>query len=142
MENVDQKRFTEEVAEAAYQIELMDVLGDAREAQSFPIGHGKSTKVSSKEIELAKAHAEDLIKQPTVIERLCPALKSVSDDLGDVAKVVVPVMIPLALGPQALIPLTPLAFGALAVVIVRAGVRSLCPEDKRETRESSKGKGR
>jgi hypothetical protein len=135
MGNVDQRRFEQEVMEAAYRIELVDALGGARQAQSFPTGRGESTAVPSEEIERAKAHAEDLIKQPTVIERLCPALKAVSDDLGEVAKIVAAAMIPLALGPQAILPLTPLAFGALAVIVVRVGVRSLCSEDKGEIRE-------
>lgn len=135
MENVNQKRFAEEVVQAAYKIEFADALGGAREAQLFPIGRGESAAVSPEEIERAKAHAEDLIKQPTVIQRLCPALKSVSDDLGEVAKIVAATMLPLALGPQAILPITPLAFGALSVVVVRAGVRSLCSEDKGETRE-------
>jgi hypothetical protein len=124
-----QSEFLDEVVEAAWKIELSDALGVAKEAQSFPIGRGKHAEVPSEEIERAKAHAQDLIKQPSVIERLCPALRYASDELGEVAKIVGAAMIPLTVGPQAVLPLTPLAFGALAVVVVRAGVRSLCPPE-------------
>jgi hypothetical protein len=130
MGNLDQHRFAEEVVEAAYQIELMDALGGAREAQSFPTGRDESASLFPEEIARAKAHAEELIKQHPVLDRLCPAMKSVSGDLAEVAKTVAAAMLPLSLGPQAILPLTPLVFGALAVVVFRVGVRTVCPEGK------------
>ena len=50
MENLDQKRFAQEVVDAAYEIELEDALVGARETQSFPVGRGESTTVSSDKI--------------------------------------------------------------------------------------------
>jgi len=131
MENLDQQRFADEVVEVAQRIELMDALGGGRAALPFPAGRDESASLSPEAIADAKAHAEKLITQPTVIERLCPALKSVSGDLAEVAKVVTAAMLPLALGPQAMLPLTALAFGALAFVVVRAGVQFVCSEEGR-----------
>ncbi len=136
MVTFDPDQFAQEVVQAAYRIELADALGEAREALSFP-GRGRSVTVAPEEVERAKEDAKLLIKQPGVIERLCPALQSVSDDISDIAKGVVGAMIPLAMGPQAVIPLTSVAFGALAVVIFRMGIRSLCQEKSGTADEGS-----
>jgi len=128
MEQLDRARFQEDVAAAALQIELAHALGTGRAAVDFPIGGGNTGTVSAAEVAKATRDAEHLIKQQGVLERLCPALRTVSGDLGAVAKAITPALLPLAIGPQAILSLTPLAFGALAVVVVRAGVRALCPQ--------------
>jgi hypothetical protein len=120
--------FQKDVVAAALQIELDEALGAGRAALDFPTGSGDTAAVSAADIDKAKQHAEALIKQESVLERLCPTLRTVSGDLGAVAKVITPTLLPLAIGPHALIPLTPLAFGALAFVVVRAGVSAICPD--------------
>ncbi|MFI5891651.1 hypothetical protein ACIA5D_16220 [Actinoplanes sp. NPDC051513] len=120
-------QFTKDVVQSAYRIELADALGGAREAITFP-GRDREVVVTPDEVAEAKRNAEELISRPSVRDRLCPQLKAVSDDLGDVAKGVVGAMIPLAIGPQAVMPLSAVAFGALAVIVLRAGVKTLCPD--------------
>ena len=128
MEQLDEIRFQEDVVAAALRIELAEELGTGRAALDFPTGSGDTAAASVAELAKAKRDAEVLIKQESVLDRLCPTLRTVSGDLGTVAKAITPILLPLAIGPQAVIPLTPLAFGALAVMVVRAGVSAICPE--------------
>jgi hypothetical protein len=130
MVQIDEMRFQEDVVAAALRIELAEALGTGRAALDFPTGSGDTAAVSVAELAKAKRDAEVLIRQGSVLERLCPTLRTVSGDLGAVAKAITPILLPLAIGPQAVIPLTPLAFGAVAVVVVRAGVSAICPERK------------
>ena len=101
-------------------------LGAGALLSTFPSVAATSERCPAAEVAKATRDAEHLIKQQGVLERLCPALRTVSGDLGAVAKAITPALLPLAIGPQAVLSITPLAFGALAVVVVRAEVRALC----------------
>lgn len=70
--------------------------------------------------------ASDVLKRKNVRERLCPALKSVTDDVFDISKSVTPVLTGCVVSGVISIPLTPVIFAAVAVVIVRMGVATLC----------------
>src|SRR6266478_2343254 len=96
MESLDQHRFTLDVIRDANRIELIDVLGDAREAQSFGGGVAQPGDTERAEIQRAKIEAERLVRSPTILQRLCPALRSVSTDLDTVAGRVATVLLPLA----------------------------------------------
>src|SRR5215472_13354355 len=78
IDDVEQNKFIDDVVAAALQIQLVDALGGARRAFSFPGGDRPSSAASPAEIERAKEEAEVLIRNPTVLECLCPALRSVS----------------------------------------------------------------
>ena len=121
MPGVDQERFIADVVESADRIQFEDMLQGGRHALNF----GGAAKVDG-ETEKARDEAAALAKNPTVLDHLCPALNSVSSDLGSVSKTVGAVLLPLALVPGAAIPLSALAFGALAVIITRAGVAGVC----------------
>lgn len=70
--------------------------------------------------------ASDVLKRKNVRELLCPALKSVTDDVFDISKSVTPVLTGCVVSGVISIPLTPVIFAAVAVVIVRMSVASLC----------------
>ncbi len=123
MPTFQEQAFLDEVVAAAERIELADALGDARRAQDF--GHAAP---ADPDIAEAKAAAERLRRDPGVINRICPALRSVSDDLGTIAKTLGTALLPLALTPAAVVPVSALAMGALAVIVARAGVNAICPK--------------
>jgi hypothetical protein len=129
MDDPEQNKFIDDVVAAALQIQLVDALGGARAADRFPGGVRPPGAASPTEIERAKDEAEALIRNPTVLERLCPALRSVSDDLEEIAKCVAKVMLPLSFGPQGIISLKVMVCGGMAVILVRAGVKTVCPQN-------------
>jgi len=136
MEAQEQSRFVDDVVNAAERIDLEDSLASSMRAQDFSFGEGNSAPAVDPEIQDAKRQAAQLVHEPTVRERLCPALSSVSDDVGSIAKVVGPALLPLALtGAGAVVPLSSLVFGAIAVVIARAGVAAICPDSKKSAKK-------
>lgn len=122
MRHDEQEAFIDRVVADAEQIELADTIGSSRRAHDF----GEANAADA-EIALARAEAERLIQEPTVLDRLCPALRSVSDDLSTIAKTVGTALLPLALTPAAIVPLSTLVMGAVAVVVARAGIAKICP---------------
>jgi len=128
MTELEQEHFTREAVKAAYRIQLFEEAGGARAALSETPEEAQRTK----ELIQAQEEAEKLVRHPKVLDRLCPALKSVSGDLETVAKAAAAAVLPISIGPHAIVSVTPLVVGAIAVIAVRAGVSALCPEqDKR-----------
>lgn len=123
MDERERDQFVKEAVKSAYRMELFEAVGGGRAAMSDTAEHAQQTK----ELEQAKVEAEKLVRHPSVLERLCPALKSVSSDLGTVATTAASVLLPMSVGPQAVFTITPLVVGAVAVIAVRAGVSGLCP---------------
>lgn len=70
--------------------------------------------------------AEKLVSRKDIRQHLCPALQTVADDAFDIAKVVTPILVPMVLAGTISIPLNPLFFATIALVIARMGVASLC----------------
>ena len=70
--------------------------------------------------------AEAMLKNPTIREILCPALHSGLKDTYDIAKRVTPILIPFALAGTIAIPLNPVLFAVISIVIARMGAASLC----------------
>jgi hypothetical protein len=131
MDTFDESKFNQEVVNLALQMQLSEVLEAGKLAIPLLVKSSDiQAPVKKEDIDLAITESNALLAQPSVRDRLCPALKSVSDDIREVAKVVSAAMLPLALIPGSVIPLSPLVFAAFAVVIVRAGIKSICPPDK------------
>jgi 7-cyano-7-deazaguanine synthase in queuosine biosynthesis len=82
-------------------------------------------KREEEEVEAA-VQAEKLVSQKDIGQYLCPALQTVADDAFDIAKVVTPILVPMVLAGTISIPLNPLFFATIALVIARMGVASLC----------------
>ena len=59
---------------------------------------------------------------------LCPALRSVSGDVFDIAKITTPILLSLALAGTIVLPVEPFAFALLAIIISRSGIAALCAE--------------
>jgi hypothetical protein len=70
--------------------------------------------------------ARELTVKEDIRKYLCPALKSVSDDAFEIAKVITPILLSLSLAGTIVLPLAPMLFANLAVVISKMGVAALC----------------
>ena len=123
MEDVEREKFLQDVVSGAAQIDYEDMLLSSQPAQNF----GGPPVVDDKSRE-ARNQALLLSKNTTVLEQLCPALNSASGDLESIAKIAGTVLFPLSLTPTAPVSISALAIGALAVLVARAGVATLCPE--------------
>ncbi len=123
MDAHQQTRFVEDVVAAAYRLQEADMLGEAFGA--LPSG---AQGPSPADVAAARQQAEALVQHPSFRDQLCPALRSASDDVGDIAKIATPILLTASLGPQAPISLGILGCAAVAYVIARAGVATICPK--------------
>lgn len=57
---------------------------------------------------------------------ICPALRSVSNDAFEIAKIITPVLAGLSLVGTVSFPLEPLFIGILSIIIARMGISSFC----------------
>jgi len=81
---------------------------------------------------LLLAETTHTISEKTVLDYLCPALSSLSDDVFDIAKVTTPVLLTLAFTGVIAIPIQPTLFAAVAIVISRMGIATLCADYEEE----------
>jgi hypothetical protein len=115
--NIDPEVFQAEVVNRAAELYADLLRSDALGA--------RRKKSNDKQVDLMH-EAADLLQRPTVRQQLCRPLRSVSEDIREVAKVVGAALLPLSLTPAAVIPVSAVLFGAVAVMIVRAGISSVC----------------
>lgn len=76
--------------------------------------------------------AEELLERNDIRHYICPALQSISKDAYDIGKVLAAVLIPLALSNTISIPLDPVVFGLMAIMISKMGIASLCADFPKE----------
>lgn len=70
--------------------------------------------------------ASNLLAKEDIRKRVCPALKSATDDVFVISKAVTPVLVGCVVAGTISIPLNPVLFAAIAVVIARMGISALC----------------
>jgi hypothetical protein len=119
---------------AAFAVELV---GNSRSADdSDETRENEKWTVSQQaEIVAAEKAASEIIARADIRSVLCPGLLNASNDVRDIAKASGGAILPLVLAGAIHLPLTPLAFGVFALVVIRAGLRSLCREFKNERSE-------
>jgi hypothetical protein len=122
MDPSQETQFIDDVVAAAYRLQEADMLGES--FGLLPSGE----PASPADVGVAKQQAEALVQQHSFRERICPALCNASDDVGEIAKAITPVLLTTALGPHAPISLGVLGCAAVAFVIARAGVAAICPK--------------
>jgi hypothetical protein len=75
----------------------------------------------------AETEAKRIIdEQPQIRLRICEALKSVNEDVKDLAKILCAALVPLSLAGTLTLPLTPLLFLGIGLVVWRAGTNGFC----------------
>lgn len=77
------------------------------------------------------------IAKKEVRVRLCAGLKAATDDIFDIAKVIVPILLSLDIAGEITVPTDPILHAVFVVVIARMGVASLCAETP--TKKDDKG---
>ena len=93
---------------------------------------------NSAEKEQAKEDALEILSRKDIRKHLCPVLHSVSNDVNDIAKAITPILIPLILAGTIVIPLQPVLFAYIAIIVARMGIAGICGNyDKEKARKST-----
>jgi len=79
--------------------------------------------------------AKELLTRQDIRAYLCPALQTVSGDVFTIANTITQVLAPLAIAGALSIPLEPVLFASIALVISRVGIASICADYKKEDKE-------
>jgi hypothetical protein len=128
-DSMDLDRFSTQAAIVAERLQIEDLMSSSRAAAADSPSHSpEQDRQYRKSVDQAISQAESVVSRKDILARLCPALRSASDDIREVATVVSAALLPLALSGVIAIPVTPLAFAAVALVIVRASVATLCSD--------------
>lgn len=122
MDQSDQIEFERQVLLAVDHVEAELALDDGLSALPQPGDAPESQSDLTRTVQTAKS----LVERRDIRAKLCPSLKSLADDSREIAKLVTAAMLPLAL--SGAIPLSPLIFAGIAVVIARTGIKTICPE--------------
>jgi hypothetical protein len=74
-----------------------------------------------------RAAARELTK-PKVKKAICDALKSAGSDAFDIAKVVAATLVSLSIAHVVVLPTTPLALAAAALLVLKSGIAAYCSD--------------
>jgi hypothetical protein len=94
-------------------------------------GKKQTDQKSREELEKVAVEAQTMVQRKEIKKYLCPALLTVSSDSMDIAKVITPILTGASLAGTIQIPLTPILFGMIAIVIARSGIATICNEYKK-----------
>ena len=76
--------------------------------------------------------SEKLVKTPTfwksIRDAFCPSLQLISDDTFEVTKLIVSVLVPLSLAGTITVPLQPIFYAWIVLMMTRVGVKNICDE--------------
>ena len=76
-----------------------------------------------------KQKAEEELRKNKDLKRIiCPVLIDVVDDASDIANAITPILVGAVVAGTLLIPLNPIFFGWLAVVIAKGGTKAICAD--------------
>lgn len=75
---------------------------------------------------------EIIVKTPifwrNIRDTCCPSLELISDDTFEIAKRMIPILVPLSLAGTVSLPLQPMLYAWIALVITRLGIKNICKE--------------
>jgi hypothetical protein len=106
--------FQQQVKKAVELISFSENL-DESQPQAFSSGFEESKK-----------EAEEILQRQDIKAILCPALKNITNDAYDLANAITPLLFGAVLSGSIVIPLNPVFFGWMAIVIAKAGAAGLC----------------
>ena len=92
-------------------------------------GKGRQPRTKRRKLpqaEKMEQQVEKLIARPDIRKYLCPALKSVSNDAFEIAKIITPILLGLIIAGKIVIDIEPLIFAAISIFIARGGIASMC----------------
>lgn len=70
--------------------------------------------------------AEEIVNSPSIKHLLCQALQTVTNDVFEISKTITPILVGAPIAKMIILPLDTLLFAAIAIVIARSGVSTLC----------------
>lgn len=77
---------------------------------------------------IVQQQATELVANKNFRYYLCSGLKTASNDSFEIAKIITPILIGLVTAGTITIPLTPILFASIALVITRASISSICAD--------------
>ncbi len=117
-----------------------DVLVELRELKFYGGMRASPPKLQPYVVQ-ALLEAREIVKKKTLRQYLCPALQTSSNDVFEMAKIAIPIMLSLALAGTILIPVNTLIFASIILMIQRMGVATYCHGfDKEEKKDSQPSK--
>ncbi len=75
-----------------------------------------------------KKQAEDLLFHKDIKPYICPSLTNITDDIKTVANTITPGLVTAILAGTLIMPLNPVIFGYIAVLIVKEGISNFCQD--------------
>ncbi|NEP20061.1 MAG: hypothetical protein F6J97_24765 [Leptolyngbya sp. SIO4C1] len=70
--------------------------------------------------------AKRLIQWKDIKDNLCPSLQGLSDDVFEITNTAISILAPLSIAGTLAIPLQPMLWGWIALIISRVGIRNFC----------------
>lgn len=94
---------------------------------------GEHNQLRQRRKVISEQKARELIARKDILDYLCPALQTTSDDAFEIVKVITPILVGLVMAGTLSVPLIPVLFASIGLVVARMGIASLCADyDKNE----------
>jgi CobQ-like glutamine amidotransferase family enzyme len=118
--NIDVPAFQEQVQKAIDVILFAENL-DPEQVQPYSSG-----------FEASKQEAEKYVARQEVKQTICQSLQALTGDIFEIANGITPVLVGAIVAGQITMPLNPLLFGWIALLLFRTGVKTFCAEDSKD----------
>jgi hypothetical protein len=84
--------------------------------------------------ETSEKQAAKILKRKDVLQYICPILMTGSSDTFTIANTLAQILAPLIIGGILAIPLMPVLFAAMAIIITRIGISTLCADSSQSSK--------
>ena len=115
MSEFNQDLFLEKVQKSVDLIQFSEQLKDDQIQPFSSVGFDESKK-----------EAEEIIQRQDIKQLICSSLTQATDDAYEMAKTITPILIVPILAETIVMPLNPILFGWVAILIARAGLAGFC----------------
>jgi hypothetical protein len=118
---------------------LKELLELAPDEQEWQLVRQKITKEERVRLEKHLAQisiqkAQVFLARRDIRDYLCPALQTAVDDAFEIAKIITPILFGLVIAGTLSIPLVPIFFASISLLVSRMGIASLCLEYDKENK--------
>ena len=85
-------------------------------------------RASSTGFQESENEAKKIVSRRDIRKLICPALKSITNDSEQIATKITPILIGAIIAETIVMPLNPILFGWIAIVIARGSIASICTD--------------
>lgn len=110
----------------AFQEEVQNMIGTIQYFENLP---PEEPLAFDSGFETSKNKAENYINQPTIKQRICEAITSINNDLFEINRTITPVLVGAILAETIVMPLNPIIFAWIVLLVSRAGIKQYCNAD-------------